>query len=42
VSSASDLDSRAVAIARDNARANGVGALIDVIHTGGRDVAVHA
>jgi ribosomal protein L11 methyltransferase len=30
---ASELDSHAVAIARANARANGVGALIEVIHT---------
>jgi ribosomal protein L11 methyltransferase len=32
---ASDIDARAVAVARANARANAAGALIDVVHAGG-------
>ena len=34
---ASDIDRGAVAVARANTRANGVGSLIDVVHTGGLD-----
>jgi ribosomal protein L11 methyltransferase len=34
---ASDIDRRAVDVARDNARLNGVGALVELVHAGGLD-----